>query len=121
MQFGKRSLHRRRLAIPEADRDEDDLIVIRGGAFDRAAIKRETHSDDAEVSSLSGASGAGEKSDKSGTFRGTPQEKPLAEFLSDGNGFQRNIGHTNNWELFISKCRTTTSRVVPSTKRGRSM
>ena len=108
VQFGKRSLHQRRLAILEADRDEDELIVIRGGALDRAKLNRESHSDDAEVSSLSGASGAGGKSDKSGTFDGTPQEKSLAKFVSDGNGFQRNIGHTNNWELFISKCRTTT-------------
>ena len=66
----------------------------------------------------SGASGAGERKEKSSvstttsTFDGSPQEKSLSEFLSDGNRFKRDLGHKNNLELFTSKLRSSYARLV---------
>ena len=56
----------------------------------------------------SGTSGAGERKEKSSvstttsTFDGSPNEKSLSEFLSDGNRFKQDLRHKNNLELFTS-------------------
>ena len=86
------------------------------------------HTDRESLADARDAFIAGEKSDKSDksdkpdTFGGTPQEKSLAEFLSDDNGFQRNIGHTNNLgALHLKSADHRLLRLLQSTIRGNSM
>ena len=65
----------------------------------------------------SGDSGTGEKppstSSSGNTSRTyTPNEKSLSELLSSGSRFKRQNGHQVNLELFSSKLRQSSSRVV---------
>ena len=65
----------------------------------------------------SGVSGTGEKppstfSSGNTSRNSTPNENSLSELLSSGSRFKRQNGHQVNLELFSSKLRQTSSRVV---------